>query len=74
VVYALSWLMTRTTAVLITFPDATGTHISAYDWFFMRLHGPFSAVNASLLFALLHVLLFWLVAWYLYRHRIVIKI
>jgi len=74
VVYALSWLLTRTTAVLITFPDAAGTSISAYDWFFLELQGPFGAVNASLVFALLHVLLFWLVAWYLYRHRIVIKI
>lgn len=74
VIYVLSWLMTRTTAVLITFPNATGAHISAYDWFFMQLHGPFSAVDASLLFALLHVLLFWMIAWYLHRHRIVIKI
>ena len=74
VIYALSWLMVRSTAVLITFPDATGARISAYEWFFTKLHGPLSGANASLLFALIHVLLFWVVAWYLYRRGIVVRI
>jgi predicted acyltransferase len=74
VVYALSWIWVRTLSVFVTLSDGSGQTISAYDWLFLRLQGLMSASNASLLFALLHVLLFWLLAWFLYKRRIAIRI
>lgn len=73
-IYALSWLWTRTISVLITVPDAAGNRVSLYDWLFNALQGVFDPFNASLVFALIHVALFWWVSWVLLSRRIVIKI
>ncbi|MGI9288414.1 MAG: acyltransferase family protein [Pseudomonadales bacterium] len=73
-VYALSWMFARLMAVTIVLPDGAGATVSAYDWCSRLLAQLLSPHDASLLFALLHVLLFWLVSLYLYRRNIVIKI
>ena len=73
-VYALSWMLARLTAVTIILPHGQGGQISSYDWFYQQLAGIFAPMNASLLFAILHVLLFWMISLYLYRKNIVIKI
>lgn len=48
--------------------------VSLYTWLYQQLALVFSPRNASLLFALLHVAIFWLVAWWLDRRRIVISL
>lgn len=74
-VYVLAWLFARVTAVMIMLPDGLGGMVSARGWGFLQLKRSFlSPLDASLVFALLHVLLFWLVALYLYRRNIVIKL
>lgn len=73
-VYALSWIFARLTAVTLVVPDGVGGTVSAYESSYMQLAQFLSPLNASLLFALLHVHLFWLVSLYLYRRNIVIKI
>ncbi len=74
-VYVLAWLFARVTAVMIMLPDGAGGTIRARGWAFLQLkHWLGSPLDASLLFALAHVLLFWLVALFLYRRNIVIKL
>lgn len=73
-VYALSWMFARLTAVILVVPAGAGSTVSAYEWFYLQLAQFLSPLNTSLLFALLHVLLFWLASLYLYRRNIVIKI
>ena len=53
----------------------TGAIMSAKAWLFAVLSQlPFSAVNASLLFALLFNALMFLFAWVLWRSKIFIKV
>ncbi len=73
-VYALSWVLAKLMAVTIMLPNGEGGQISSYDWFYQQLAEVSSPLNASLLFALLHVFLFWLVSVYLYRRNIVVKL
>lgn len=52
--------------------DASGATL--YDALFLHLAKVFSPHMASLLFALLHVILFWCVSWLLYRKKIFIRV
>ena len=48
--------------------------VSAYQYIYEQLTLVFNAYNASLVFALLHVALLWLIAWWLDRRNIIISI
>lgn len=48
--------------------------ISLYTWLYQQLLPVLSPMNASLAFALVHVLLFWLLSLVLYRRGIIIKL
>lgn len=48
--------------------------VNFYSWFYQQLAEVLAPRNASLVFALIHVVLFWLVAWWLDRRRIVIRL
>jgi predicted acyltransferase len=52
--------------------DATGTTL--YDGLFLQLAKILPPEMASLLFALLHVVLFWCISWLLYRKKIFIRV
>ncbi len=67
-IYALSILWAKTLWLI----PIQGT--SAYQWSFDQLTRIASPMNASLLFALINVALFWLLAWWLDRRRIVIAL
>ena len=67
--YVLSWLWVEVYALI---PSAE--HGDAYAWLYAQFLRIASPLNASLLFALAHVALFWLVAWLLWRRRIAIRI
>lgn len=72
-IYMLSWLWAVTATKLLVWQQA-GHSLSLYDWAFQQLALFLPAEFASLLFALCHVGLFWLLAYWLYRQKIFIKI
>lgn len=72
-IYILSWCWTVLLSKTLVFQSADGD-ISAYQWLYQALQTVFADKPASLLFALLHVGLFWLISYLLYRRQIFIKI
>lgn len=73
--YALSGIWVRTYLYLIRFETADGTATNAYKWLYQSIFEPVAGpLNGSLLFAVSHVFLFWLILLVLYRKRIFIKI
>lgn len=72
-IYILSIVLARTLWV-VEVTDSTGGTISLYSWLYQQLLPLASPLNASLIFALLNVLLFWLLSLALYRRNIIIKL
>jgi predicted acyltransferase len=73
--YALSsiWVRIYIYFIKITAPD--GTVINGYKWLYENIFVPIAGnLNGSLLFAITHVFLFWVILYLLYRKRIFIKI
>jgi len=73
-IYALSWLWVVCYAAFIQIDNGLGGSINGYDALFSVFQSVLSPVNASLAFAVVHVLLFWAIAHVLYRRNIIIKI
>jgi len=60
---------------LVRVAAAGGGQISLSAWIFRSLYAPLaSPKNASLMYALTYVLLFWAIAYFLYRRRIFLKV
>ena len=72
-VYMLSWIWAVVIAEMIVWQQA-GQPMSVYQFGFELFAAAFPEKFASFVFALLHVLLFWLVSWQLYRKKIFIKL
>ena len=73
--YALSAVWVRTYIYLIKFTAADGTAMNAYKWLYQSIFVPVAGpLNGSLLFAVAHVFLFWLILLALYKKKIFIKI
>ncbi|MFC6755152.1 hypothetical protein, partial [Halorubrum tibetense] len=67
-IYALAWLWVRSYSLV---PTSDGT---LYESLFLWLALMMPAKLASLMFALLHLAILWLLAWWLHRRRIYIKL
>lgn len=68
-IFALSGLLAKA-ALLTKITRADGTQLSVWSWVFQNVFAPLAApVNASLLFALSYVLLFFGLAWVMYRRK-----
>jgi predicted acyltransferase len=73
--YILSgvWVKTYLYLIKITTPD--GSVINGYKWLYKQIFVPVAGnLNGSLLFAITHVFIFWIILFLLYRKRIFIKI
>ncbi|MBR8533995.1 DUF5009 domain-containing protein [Carboxylicivirga sediminis] len=73
-IYALSGLWVKTLYKLIQFKSEDGVVIgyrALYESIFVPLAGN---MNGSLLFAISHIVFFWLIGWVLYRYKIFIKV
>ena len=70
-VYIVSIVAARTLWVI---PVGEGGELSLYTWLYQQLLPLASPLNASLAFALIHVILFWLLSLALYRRNIIIKL
>lgn len=72
-IYVIAWLWEEVYK-LIQLPLANGKKVWLGQYLQAHLIPYFSAINASLIYALSHVLLFWLLALTLYKKNIVVKI
>lgn len=84
-IYILSWCWTVLLSKVLVWQVAgvgsaagtvgiESTEMSAYQWLYQLLQSVLADKPASLLFALLHVGLFWFISYVLYRRQIFIKI
>ena len=72
-IYILSIVVARTMWV-VELDDGNGGSVSLYTWLYRQLLPVAAEFNASRIFALVHVLLFWLLSLALYRRNIIIKL
>jgi predicted acyltransferase len=71
--FVLSGLLTR--ALIFTDLSSGGETLPLQRWIFDRFFAPWALpIHASLAFAIVHVLLIWLVLALLYRRRIFLKV
>ena len=74
-VYVLSSIWVKIYIYLIKIPKADGSVTNAYDWIYHSIFEPMAGhMNGSLLFAIAHVFVFWLILLFMYRRKIFIKI
>lgn len=74
-IFALSGLWAKILSRIIKFTAADGTITNGYSWAYKNLFLPWAGeLNGSLLFALSHILVFWLICLILYKKRIFIKV
>jgi len=74
-IFALSDFWAITLIRIIRFPGPDGEMMNGYTWIYQHLFVPIAGeMNGSLLFALTHVLFFWLIGYLLYRKKIFIKV
>jgi predicted acyltransferase len=76
VIFALSGLYARSISRLIHITENDGSVVNGYTWIYQHLFEPICSDLriSSLLFALSHILLFWLIGLVLYRNKIFIKV
>ena len=61
--------------MLIRREDAKGNIVNGSGWFYNRVFVPKAGnLNGSLLYAITHVVFFWLIGYILCRYRIFIKV
>ncbi len=73
--FILSVVWAKTLRLLIQIPDDNGQMISGSIWLYQHVFEPLAGpMNGSLLFALAHVILFWLIGYVLYRKAIYVKV
>ncbi len=75
IIFMLSILYVKIIIYLIKIPVTSEKTVSGYGYLYQHIFVPAAGyLNGSLLFAITHVLLFWLLAYVLYRKKIFIKI
>ena len=76
VIFALSGLYARTISRLIKVTEPDGTVVNGYTWLYQHIFVPLSSDPkiASLLFALAHIVMYWLIGLILYKKKIFIKV
>ena len=76
VIFALSGIYARIIGRLIHITEADGNVVNGYTWLYQHVFVPMSTEPkiSSLLFALTHIVLFWLIGLVLYKKKIFIKV
>jgi predicted acyltransferase len=74
-IFALSGLWAKALSRLVKITMEDGNTVNGYTWLFQQVFVPIAGpLNGSLLFALAHIVFFWLIGWVLYRNKIFIKV
>ncbi len=76
VIFALSGLYVKSVIRLIHVTEADGSVVNGYVWLYHHVFEPLCADPkvSSLLFALTHIVLYWMIGWVLYKKKIFIKV
>lgn len=74
-IFALSGLWAKTLGRLVHIAGPDGSSMSGSGWLYAQVFQPLAGdINGSLLYALAHVVLFWLIGYVLYKKKIFIKV
>ncbi len=74
-IFVFSGLYVKSIIYLIKTTDASGEIVNGYKYLYSNIFVPIGGnMNGSLLFAVTHIIFFWLLVYILYRKRIFIKI
>lgn len=75
-IFVFSGLYAKTIIYLITIPvEGSPEKISFYNYLFTKVFAPlFGNINGSLMFAISHIVVFWVICLVLYKNKIFIKI
>lgn len=74
-IYMFSGIYVLVIIYLINITNAQGEIVSAYDYLYADIFVPIAGkMNGSLLFAVTHIIFFWLITYILYKRKIFIKI
>jgi predicted acyltransferase len=75
-IFALSGIYAKSISRLVHFQEADGTVVNGYTWLYEHLFVPLASDPrvSSLLFALTHIVLFWLIGLVLYKNKVFIKV
>lgn len=73
--FILSIVWIKSLRLLIRVPDGVGNTLSGSAWLYQNIFVPLAGnLNGSLMYALAHIFLFWLMGYILYRRRLFIKV
>lgn len=74
-IFALSGIWVLTLSRIVKIPVADGKVVNGYSWLYQQVFLPLAGdINGSLLFAIFHVVIFWLIGYVLYKRKIFIKV
>jgi len=74
-IFALSGIWAKTLWMLIRFENAEGNIVSGSGWLYQEIFLPLAGnINGSLLYAITHVIFFWVIGLILYKRKIFIKV
>ena len=74
-IYMFSGIYVSAIISLVRIPMVSGEVLSGYDYLFSEVFAPITGnMNGSLLFAIAHIIFFWLITYVLYKKKIFIKI
>lgn len=74
-IFALSGLWAKILGRMIKITSADGKIVNGYSWLYNEVFVPIAGnLNGSLLFAIFHVVLFWLVGYIMMKRKIFIKV
>jgi predicted acyltransferase len=74
-IFMFSILYVKVIIYLIKFTNTEGKTITGYNYFYKNIFVPIAGnMNGSLLFAITHIIVFWMLAYVLYRKKVFIKI
>ncbi len=73
--FVLSVVWGKTLRLLIRIPDGEGNIVAGSVWLYQNIFVPLAGnMNGSLLYALAHIIIFWLIAYVLYKCRVFVKV
>ncbi|MGQ1911072.1 acyltransferase family protein [Marinifilum sp. RC60d5] len=74
-IFVLSVVWVKVIIYLVHFTDKSGGILNGYAWLYKNAFASWAGpLNGSLLFALSHIIVYWLIVLYLYKRKIFIKI
>ncbi|MBK5209811.1 MAG: hypothetical protein JJE44_09970, partial [Flavobacteriaceae bacterium] len=74
-IFVFSGIYVKVILYLVKITNAEGETITGYRYLYENIFVPIAGnMNGSLLFAISHIIVFWLLTYILYRNKIFIKI